>query len=198
MSAEAARLGTLLRYKSMREFFALPQESGPYSGISYAAQWEEGEYMLNPLAFQEIYLGALGEEAGRFILRDFGIETDAIGDDRFELMDAMVRGFPDVYIDYKYYKYCGSAGSETRWQVTEENRKKILKKARRLRARAVFIIGIILPEEKVESRIEAYPERGLRVFYVPGLMNPDGSAAMEMISFIRERLAELREEEGKS
>lgn len=198
VSAEAARLGTLLRYKSMREFFALPQESGPYSGISYAAQWEEGEYMLNPLAFQEIYLGALGEEAGRFILRDFGIETDAIGDDRFELMDAMVRGFPDVYIDYKYYKYCGSAGSETRWQVTEENRKKILKKARRLRARAVFIIGIILPEEKVESRIEAYPERGLRVFYVPGLMNPDGSAAMEMISFIRERLAELREEEGKS
>ena len=36
------------------------------------------------------------------------------------------------------------------------------------------------------------------MFYVPGLMNPDGSAAMEMISFIRERLAELREEEGKS
>ena len=199
VSAEAARLGTLLRYRGMREFFARPHESGPYSGISYAAEWEEGEYMLNPLAFQEIYLGALGEEAGRFILHDFGIETDAIADEqRFELMDAMVRGFPGVYIDYKYYKYCGSAGSETRWQVTEKNRKKILRKARRLRARAVFIIGIILPEEKVGSRIEAYPERGLRVFYVPGLMNPDGSAAMEMISFIRERLAELREEEGKS
>ena len=195
VSAEAARLETILRYRGMREHFRDPHLSGELSGISFAEEWEENEYILSPVAFQEIYLGALGEEAGKFILRDSGIGTEEITDEtKFELMDAAVSGIPGAYVDFKHYRYSASADADIRAESTASNREKIGQKAEMLQARGIFIIGAIMPGVRMQPRSETYQEKGFTVHYVPGLMNEDGTRADGMIDFIRHALESLKTE----
>ncbi len=194
VSAEAARLGTILRYRGMREFFRDPCP-GETGRISFAEEWEENEYILSPVAFQEIYLGALGEEAGRFILSDSGIATEEIADPaKFELMDAAVSGIPGAYVDYKHYRYSENADEEVRAESTASNREKIGIKAEMLHAKGIFIIGTVMPGVRMQPRAEKYEDRGFTVYYVPGLMNEDGSRADGMIEFIRNALESMKTE----
>lgn len=194
VSAEAARLGTILRYRGMREFFRDPFP-GENRGISFAEEWEEDGYIMSPVAFQEIYLGALGEEAGRFILSDSGIRTEEISDPaKFELMDAAVSGIPGAYIDYKHYRYQENAGAELRAESTLSNREKIGIKAEMLNARGIFITGTVMPGVRMQPRSESYQDRGFTVYYVPGLMNEDGTRADGMVEFIRNALESMKTE----
>ncbi len=199
VSAEAARLEAILRYPGMREFFAHHCSDNEHAGISFATEWEENEYIMCPAAFQAIYMGALGEQACGFILSEHGIGTEEIKDEhQFELMDSAFSGCPNVYADFKHYRYFETADLETRERQTEINRVKIGIKSQMLNAKAVFIINTIMPDIPVRRHYEKYPDNGLAVYYIPGLMNSDGSGADGMIDFIKDRLAELKEERSES
>ncbi len=40
-----------------------------FEEMGYALKFEMNEYLLSPVLFHNIYKGALGEEAGKFILK---------------------------------------------------------------------------------------------------------------------------------
>ena len=96
MSETKSRLDVVLRYPNMREFF---EQSG------YACSFEENDYMMSPVIFNNIYKGALGEAAGRFIVEnELGIKLKPITDPKiFEFFDYAIA--PDVYVDFKNWKF---------------------------------------------------------------------------------------------
>ena len=96
MSEAKSRLDAVLRYPNMREFF---EQSG------YACSFEENDYMMSPVIFNNIYKGALGEAAGRFIVEnELGIKLKPITDPKiFEFFDYVIA--PDVYVDFKNWKF---------------------------------------------------------------------------------------------
>lgn len=68
----------------------------------YATSFEPNDGMLLPVVYQNIYKGALGEEAGRIILESWGFELDEIEDpDKFEKFDFCFKRNHNVYIDFK-------------------------------------------------------------------------------------------------
>lgn len=89
--------------------------------MGYALKFEMNEYLLSPVLFHNIYKGALGEVAGKFILnRELGIELSPITEpEYFEFFDYKLSA--DVYVDFKNWKF-------TYVQDREEIRKDILRK----------------------------------------------------------------------
>ena len=51
-----------------------------------------------------------------------------------------------------------------------------------------------MPGVRMQPRAEKYEDRGFTVYYVPGLMNEDGSRADGMIEFIRNALESMKTE----
>ena len=95
VSEEDCRLQKLLKYPGMREYFI---------SNGFATSFEPKRYIMTPVAYQNIYKGALGEECGKFILEHwFNIKLKEIEDtSKFELFDFELA--PDVYIDFKHWK----------------------------------------------------------------------------------------------
>ena len=112
MSEKESGLQAILRYPGMKAHF---EEMG------YALKFEMNEYLLSPVLFHNIYKGALGEVAGKFILnRELGIELSPITEpEYFEFFDYKLSS--DVYVDFKNWKF-------TYVQDRDEIRKDILRK----------------------------------------------------------------------
>lgn len=183
MSEDMSRLKTLMlyegRHESMKEFF---------KSQGWSTEWSQGEWIMSPVLFQEIYLGALGEVAGQHIIEDLtSWKLSPIDDlNKFEAFDAQIKGLNSVYVDFKYHRYFGETDKNVRKDVTESIAGKIRHKMRIIGARAVFIIGIIAPEILVEPRKDG------DIYYIPDLMFSDGSADMKAITWLDKQLEELK------
>lgn len=166
MSEENSGLQIAMKYPGMREFFS---ENG------YASRFEENDYMMSPVLFHNIYKGALGEVAGSFILRrELGIKLSAIHDpNRFEFFDYEMA--PDVYIDFKNWKF-------NYLQDRESVKKDIIRKMDTIGAKRVYIINLIgdgeyyLPSVQIDSRIVE----------IPGLINKDGAIIVKNLRMMKE------------
>lgn len=96
VSEKTSRLRKLMEIDGVRDYF---NEKG------YATFFGEGELMLGPVAFANIYLGALGEAVGKAILEHDGFILEEIENpDVFELFDYRLKMRPSVYIDFKHWK----------------------------------------------------------------------------------------------
>ena len=94
VSADSARLEKVLHLPGILKLF-LHEE--------FATQFTENDYILCPPVFTNIYKGALGEYAGREILRFYGIELEEITNyEFFELFDFKIPN-KDIYIDFKHW-----------------------------------------------------------------------------------------------
>ena len=141
----------------------------------YASRFEKNDYMMSPVLFHNIYKGALGEVAGSFILRrELGIKLSAIHDpDRFEFFDYEMA--PDVYIDFKNWKF-------NYLQDRESVKKDIIRKMDTIGAKRVYIINLIgdgeyyLPSVQIDSRIVE----------IPGLIDNDGSIIVKNLRMMKE------------
>ncbi|WP_284202100.1 hypothetical protein [Psychromonas marina] len=70
----------------------------------YATSWGSCEWIMNPVAFQALYKGALGEEAGEAILLHADIEVLPMPIEHFERFDSIVRyQGKQSLIDFKYW-----------------------------------------------------------------------------------------------
>ena len=68
----------------------------------FATSFNPDDGMLLPVVYQNIYKGALGEEAGKLILESWGYELDDIDDpDKFEKFDYCFRRNHNVFVDFK-------------------------------------------------------------------------------------------------
>lgn len=184
VSESASRLPILMRYKGRhKDMETLFKERG------WATKWNGGSWLISPVLYQEIYLGALGEVAGQHILEDMtSWRLKPIEDlNKFEAFDAVLDGLADVYVDFKYYKYFGHSNADDSAAYTDEQRRKIRRKMDIVNAKAVFIIGIIAP-----VGTPVVPRQEGDVYYVPDIMFEDGSPDRQTIEWIDRKLSELK------
>lgn len=164
MSEKESGLPSILRYPGMKQYF---EEMG------YALQFEMNEYLLSPVLFHNIYKGALGEVAGKFILnRELGIELSPITEpEHFEFFDYKLSD--GVYVDFKNWKF-------TYVQEREEIRKDILKKLEAIGGKRVYIINIVSDKNYKPSAIVDQ-----RLVEIPMLIKEDGTVCYKNLHIIK-------------
>lgn len=130
VSEEAARLQELLRIPKLKAYF---EEKG------YATEFTPSEYLLTPPMFNNIYKGALGEVAGKFILEKLlGFELQEVSEDVFEFFDFKTGN--DVYVDFKHWK-------DTMLVDAEKAKNEIRNKLDACKGKRAVIINILLDRE---------------------------------------------------
>lgn len=163
MSEKESGLQAILRYSGMKAYF---EEMG------YALQFEMNEYLLSPVLFHNIYKGALGEVAGKFILsRELGIELLPITEPSyFEFFDYKLS--EDVYVDFKNWKF-------TYVQDRDEIRKDILRKLETIGGKRVYIINVVSDKNYKPGAIVDQ-----RLVEIPMLIKDDGTVCYENLHMI--------------
>ena len=99
----------------------------------YATEFKEGDYIMSPPLYQNIYKGALGEVSGKEIFRHFGISLEELNEEEHELFDFKVKGKP-IYVDFKYWK------ESSRFDAKEYH-KKVIEKANKCKKIEIIIIA---------------------------------------------------------
>lgn len=130
-SAEKARLSALMRIPKVKQFF---------KDKDYAIDFKLKDGVLLPATLQNIYKGALGEVAGRFLLESWGWKLSDITDPtKFEKFDFCLEVAPDVYIDFKNWS-----------ENTREEQKYLIAKSKEklsaIYGKKVFIINMVAEE----------------------------------------------------
>lgn len=130
VSEADARLQELLRIPELKAYF---EEKG------YATEFTPSEYLLTPPMFNNIYKGALGEVAGKFILEKFlGCELQEVSEDVFEFFDFKIGD--DVYVDFKHWK-------DTMVVDAQKAKEKIIQKLATCKGKRAVIINILHDRE---------------------------------------------------
>jgi hypothetical protein len=163
MSEKESGLCAVLNYPGMRTYF---------EKMGYALEFKMNEYLMSPVLFHNIYKGALGEVAGKFILnRELGIELMPITEpDYFEFFD--YRLSDGVYVDFKNWKY-------TYVQDRDEIRKDILRKLEYIGAKRVYVINVVSNKNYKPSSIVDQ-----RLIEIPMLIKDDGTVCYENLHMI--------------
>ncbi|MGN0796465.1 MAG: hypothetical protein ACI4MT_05890 [Christensenellales bacterium] len=93
VSEQACDLPIILSIKSIEEMF---NKNG------YATKFKRARYVLNPSAFKQVYLGALGEVVGKYILEEqLGWDLKELDDySKYELFDYKLN---NLYFDFKHW-----------------------------------------------------------------------------------------------
>ena len=159
-------LPILMKYPGMREHF-LSQ--------GYAVKWEPKDNIMSPVLFHNIYKGALGEVAGKFILeKELGIFLTEIEEpSNFELFDfKMADG---VYVDFKNWKnnYIADRAKELG---------KVRAKLKAIGGERAYIISVI-ENDKNDTSSSSIDDR---VIEIPGLIDCDGHPLYENLKMIKE------------
>ncbi len=85
----------------LEKFALLPQIKNLFKSIP--KEFKQNDYILCPPVFTNIYKGALGEYAGKEILKYLGIELEDITEsDLFELFDYKIKG-AKIFVDFKHW-----------------------------------------------------------------------------------------------
>lgn len=163
MNEKESRLPDILNYPGMREYF---ENNG------YATHFDENEYLMSPVLFHNIYKGALGEVAGKFILeQELGIELQPITEpEYFEFFD--YRLSDDVYVDFKNWKFNYVQGRD-------ETIKEILRKMDSIAAKRAYIINIVSDSNYKPSAIA-----DKRVIEIPMLIRKDRTVCYDCLNMI--------------
>lgn len=167
VSEEKSRLPLILSYPGMRDYFI---------AHGWATEFGHGEFILSPVLFQNIYKGALGEVAGRFILhQELGLSLKEINDaTKFEAFDFVIDD--GVYFDFKHWK--------PKTQLREDViRNKTLSKLNEVGGKRAFIINLI--SDGISSPSCTFDER---LIEIPGLLLPDGQVDQDALAYMRRYL----------
>lgn len=164
VSEEEARLAQILMYPGMKEHFI-------HQG--WATAFGDGAYILSPVLFQNIYKGALGEVAGRFILeRELGLCLQEIEDPaQFECFDFVAED--GIYFDFKHWK------RNMRVDQTAM-RTKALRKLDAVGGKRALIINLFSDGVSVPACTSDE-----RLIEVPGLLLPNGQIDPSALEYIR-------------
>lgn len=165
MSEAASGLPAILRYPDMSAYF---EREG------YATSFLPQRWMMSPVLFHNIYKGALGEAAGKFILEhERGILLHPITDpDHFEFFDYEMR--PGIYVDFKNWKFTYIQDRETIWQ-------QVLNKLNAIGGKRVYIINLVAPR----GTVPALSHDG-KIVEIPGLLDETGRLIPGILDHIKQ------------
>ena len=111
---ENARLNALASVPSVARYF---------ESRCWPLRWAPGDYIMSPVLFHNIYLGALGEQVGKFLMESHipGVSLEQIEDgNAFEKFDFRVAG-TNIYFDFKYWSVPSgkSEKEEEKWIISK-------------------------------------------------------------------------------
>jgi len=151
INEEQARLKELMLIPGVEEYF---------KSQNYATNFQKGKFILLPNVFTSIYLGALGETVGRFLvdgyLENVNLKLSRIVDhSKYEKFDFV---FGDnCYVDFKHW--VGAMDKERKAEV-----QRFINKLDRVNGRKGFIINILKPDN---FRPENYVSPDERLIIIP-------------------------------
>lgn len=173
-SEKAARLDQLMEIPGLREHFA---EHG------YATEWASAEWIMEPMLYNNIYKGALGEVSGRFCIETFAnLPVESIeAPQHFEKFDFIIKGLSgDIYVDFKHWR----KGSDPVGWDAAKLEEHIFKKMADVGADRA-IVANVLPPDCGRYRIETLSKDDTRLLIVPSLVDASGKPVPEAIARIR-------------
>ncbi len=150
---------------NLKVLMQIPQIKDYFENKSYAIKFENSKFILLPNVFNRIYLGALGEVVGEFLvnryLNKLGMKLERITNlDRYEKFDFVFDN--DKYIDFKYWT-----------GITDKDRQKeverIIRKLDKCNGSIGFIINILKPANYTPKEYES-PDS--RLIIIPYLYDP--------------------------
>lgn len=182
VSQAAARVPELLSIREVRERWS---RDGVPSTLQPAATAH-----MTPYMFQAVYLGELGESAGRAIFEAYydgrysltrGDAAHAETGGDFEVLDA-AGNKTGVWIDFKHYRI-GAYIAYVRDGREASDAERFRAKAQKVGAKRLLIVNVLADEAALECVPKALDAEGA-VFSVP-YMAADGAINLEMMEAIR-------------
>lgn len=181
VSQAAARVPELLSIREVRERWS---RDGVPATLQPAATVH-----MTPYMFQAVYLGELGESAGRAIFEAYydgrysltrGDAAHAETGGDFEVLDA-AGNKTGVWIDFKHYRIGAyEAYRRNGGEATDAERFKA--KAQKVGAKRLLIVNVLADEAALELRQKTIDDEGM-VFSVP-YMAADGAINLEMMEAV--------------
>lgn len=181
VSQAAARVPELLSIREVRERW-------PRDGVPATLQPAATVHMT-PYMFQAVYLGELGESAGRAIFEAYydgrysltrGDAAHAETGGDFEVLDA-AGNKTGVWIDFKHYRIGAyEAYRRNGGETTDAERFKA--KAQKVGAKRLLIVNVLADEAALELRQKTIDDEGM-VFSFP-YMAADGAINLEMMEAV--------------
>ncbi len=122
----------------------------------YATQFEQNNYVMLPIIYNNIYKGALGEEAGLVLFEKYiGIKLEEIRDGKkFEKFDFV---YNDYYVDFKFWQDTPNASVDL---------EKFNEKIKLVEAKKAFVINIL---GNSKDRISEFD----KLIIIPSLIDED-------------------------
>lgn len=112
----------------------LPGLKEYFENKGYATAFNKAQYILSPHLFRRVYIAAVGEVVGKFILKQFNVYVNEIEDPSlFEKFDYKINDF--IYIDFKNW-------SENFSLKQDAQLNKIYHKAEKKGVKVIFVINI--------------------------------------------------------
>lgn len=133
VSEQACDLPIILSTENIKAFF---ERNG------YATKFDKAHFIMNPSFFKQVYLGALGEVVGKYILeKELGFDLEEIDEvNHYELFDYKLK---NIYFDFKH------------WDMfrinNEEYVQKVQRKLKRVNGEKAVVINLI---KRTEARIK--------------------------------------------
>lgn len=181
VSQAAARVPELLSIREVRERWS---RDGVPATLQPAAT-----VRMTPYMFQAVYLGELGESAGRAIFEAYydgrysltrGDAAHAETGGDFEVLDA-VGNKTGVWIDFKHYRIGAyEAYRRNGGETTDAERFKA--KAQKVGAKRLLIVNVLADEAALELRQKTIDDEGM-VFSFP-YMAADGAINLKMMEAV--------------
>ena len=164
------------RSSRLQELMAVRPLYDLFNCRGWATRFAEGELMLTPPIFNNIYKGALGEVCGRYILQEqLGLQLSELDISEYEKFDFKTKN--NVYFDFKLWN--------DNFAVPAENiTPNILDKMKDCNADRVFVINILGGPGKEFHPIMSSNRKIVEIPFVC----QDGSLSDEALVFIQEEL----------
>lgn len=157
----------------LRELMKIPGLLAHFRRNGLATEFTPGRLMLLPPIFNNIYKGALGEECGQFLLKEFlNISLLELGLEEFEKFD--FKTAEGIYVDFKLW-------NDNYGILADKVIPNILQKAQDCNAKRVFIINILASNE---TRFRPVSSNDGLILEIPYLIKGE-KLDPEALSFLR-------------
>lgn len=183
------------RLKEM--FRVVPGLEDHFRKRGYSVDFQPGDYILNPVAYRNIYLGAIGEEACKYMLSDkLGYPVEELPDNVIERMDFKLAGH-SIAVDAKNFGPYRQPYVDHESENKSEMRR-YAKKTLQAGAEKGIIINIYKPDNTSKPSVVTEivkdadgREQPVKLLRIPSLMTETGEVNKDAESLIAEFVPRL-------
>lgn len=170
-SAGQANLGILMRIPGMRAYF---QKHG------YATEWNPGRFILPPVLYKEIYLGALGEASLNHLMSwQLGVELEPLPKNLTEIFDFQVNiDGKTTFFDAKFWRRdMGIPFDEQIGHIRRKMRRNGIKRA--------VIVNILDPKPDTLYDKDGHPFDEGKIFIIHALSDLEGNIYKTSFDYLK-------------